>query len=134
MNVFIKKILRKKAVFMLIFWFWMIAILVLSSIPNLDVPDKEIADLIRTDYLIHFLQYFLLAFFYVLWQQITIQQRKNMLLAILTGIVISSIDEFHQLFIPGRAFNPIDLILNISGFVTGLFLSARLLLIIFRSE
>jgi len=129
----VQKLLKNKALFRLLFWIWLIAVFIFSSIPNLDVPDKEIANLIRSDYLIHFFQYLILGFFFVIWQQIKIKDYKNLLIGIIAGFIIGSVDEFHQVFIPGRAFNFIDLFLNISGFIVGLFISAYILLIIFRS-
>jgi VanZ family protein len=45
-------------------------------------------------------------------------------------VIIAGIDEFHQLIIPGRVFNPNDLFFNILGLIAGtvfttLFLRAK---------
>lgn len=41
--------------------------------------------------------------------------------ASLAGILIAALDEFHQLFVPGRGGTPQDVLLDYSGMVTGYF-------------
>lgn len=129
-----KEILRNTLLFKFLFWIWIVGILIFSSIPGLPVPEKDIINIFRSDYLIHLLEYLFLAFFFVFWQQNELDKIRKILLVLVIGIGIGIIDELHQIFIPGRSFNFIDMILNISGFSIGLLISLKLLLIIFNSK
>jgi len=129
-----KEILRNTLLFKFLFWIWIVGILIFSSIPGLPVPEKDIINIFRSDYLIHLLEYLFLAFVFVFWQQNELDKIRKILLVLVIGIGIGIIDELHQIFIPGRSFNFIDMILNISGFSIGLLISLKLLLIIFNSK
>ncbi|HRS57624.1 MAG TPA: VanZ family protein [Bacteroidia bacterium] len=130
----LRNILSNKGLFQAFFWIWLILIFIFSSVPDLPVPEKKIADLFRTDYLIHFFQYMVLAFFFVIAKGKTFFPLRTFLIFWLTGTFIGTIDELHQLFIPGRAFNIRDMLLNSAGFLFGTVLTAYLLLIIFPSD
>jgi VanZ family protein len=102
---------------------WIIAIISVSSVPSIPVLKIHTnrAD-IRLDYLIHFLEYGLLAFLTYLsfaGNHFRISSIKYFILTVCL-IVFALADESHQLIIPGRTFNPRDLISNIIGIVGGL--------------
>jgi len=102
---------------------WIVTIIAVSSVPS--IPDLKIhtrkAD-IRLDYLIHFLEYGSLAFLAYLsfsGRDFRISSRKYLLLTICL-MVFAAADETHQMIIPGRSFNPRDLISNMAGIAGGL--------------
>ena len=103
-----------------------LAILIVSSVPNLPQPEMQTSGhVIRLDYFLHFLVYFFPAFTAVMWlsgRDGCIAHRKFVIL-LLAGVLFGCIDEIHQIYIPGRRFNPIDLIFNAVGFVSGAILT-----------
>jgi VanZ family protein len=112
--------------------FWLLTILTVSSIPNvptlkLHTAGKEI----RLDYLMHFAEYGILTFLTFLsfaGMEFKFSYRKVLL--IVGGLMALAIaDEFHQKLIPGRSFNYMDIMSNLSGIV---FISI-ITLVIFRS-
>jgi len=106
---------------------WTVIIATVSSIPNL--PNPEIPEnnwvSFRLDYLFHFLVFFILGIAVVLWQvpsnlKFSI---KSFVVILLVGSTFGIIDEVHQLIIPGRRYNPIDLCYNLLGFWVGVLLN-----------
>lgn len=102
---------------------WIIAILTVSSIPSLPTVKIHTAKTdIRLDYLIHFVEYGILAFMAFLsftGRDFRLNRRKFVLIS-LGLIAFAMIDEFHQKLIPGRTFNPKDIYSNISGIVAAI--------------
>ena len=108
-----------------------ILIMVVSSIPSLPTLKIHTARSdIRLDYFIHFCEYGFLAFIAFLTStgsDFTTPFKKFILVA--SGLFLFAvIDEYHQKFIPGRTFNPKDLISNISGIVIAMIFS----IVVFR--
>lgn len=97
---------------------WLLIIIILSSIPNIPTLKIHTARTeIRLDYLIHFCEYGILAFVAFLsfaGNEFIISCKKFIMIA-LSLILFAVLDEFHQKFIPGRAFNIKDVMSNISG-------------------
>jgi len=113
--------LRPFALYLLIAW--VVAIIVISSIPSIPVLKihTEKTD-IRLDYLIHFLEYGSLAFLTYLsfsGKDFNMSCLKYLILTVCL-ILFAVADESHQVIIPGRTFNPKDIISNIIGIVGGL--------------
>ena len=117
-----KLIIRFKPFFKAFFWIWLIFILVISSTPKL--PDLKLQldeSVIRIDYIIHFIEYFLLVGFFLIWR-IKINLNPTILIILLTlliGMATGFVDEFHQKIITGRTFNPIDMLSNFLGVIAG---------------
>ena len=117
-----KLIIRFKPFFKVFFWLWLFFILVISSTPNL--PDLKLnidESTIRIDYAIHFIEYFLLVGFFLIWR-IKINLNPTIIIILLTlfiGMTIGFVDEFHQKIITGRTFNPIDMLSNFLGVIAG---------------
>ena len=117
-----KLIIRFKPFFKVFFWLWLLFILVISSTPNL--PDLKLnidESTIRIDYAIHFIEYFLLVSFFLMWR---IKNNLNptiiiILMTLFIGMATGFVDEFHQKIITGRTFNPIDMLSNFLGVLTG---------------
>jgi len=97
---------------------WLLTILVVSSVPSL--PTLKIStgkSEIRLDYIIHFCEYGLLAgmaFLAFADNQFRLSSRKFLIITICL-ILFAIADEYHQILIPGRAFNTKDILSNIVG-------------------
>ena len=104
---------------------WIIAIISVSSVPSIPVLKIHTnkAD-IRLDYLIHFLEYLSLAFLtYLAFAGSNFRITPVKYITLTACLIVFAIaDESHQLFIPGRTFNPRDLLSNILGVTGGLIL------------
>jgi len=78
---------------------------------------------IRADYLLHmllFIPLMILVWLYLNSERITGVARFNhALLWLVAGIVLASAVEGVQYFLPHRSFNPLDLIFNVAGVITG---------------
>jgi len=98
--------------------YWMI-LFTLTTLPGKDLPDIGISDKIS-----HFTAYCGLAVFLNLF--LLIQNKKEFLkkkawmFALLIGAVYAMIDEFHQLFIPGRSCDILDWSADVIGLLLGL--------------
>ncbi|MBA7529045.1 hypothetical protein ES705_21237 [subsurface metagenome] len=117
-----KLIIRFKPFFKVFFWLWLLFILVISFTPNL--PDLKLnidESIIRIDYAIHFIEYFLLVSFFLIWRiKINLNPTITIiLLTLLIGMATGFVDEFHQKIIAGRTFNPIDMLSNFLGVIAG---------------
>jgi VanZ family protein len=104
---------------------WVFFIFLVSSIPYLPNPKIQAKDLfeLRLDYVFHFGVYFILGFL-VIPARITPQLKfspTQLFLILILGSAFGSIDEIHQIIIPGRRYNPVDLFYNVIGFITGVF-------------
>lgn len=100
-----------------------ILIMIISSIPS--IPTLKITagkSVIRLDYLIHFCEYGFLSFLaFLTFSGSDFKIPSTRYLLISAGLMLFAlIDEFHQKFIPGRTFNPKDLISNFFGIAAGL--------------
>lgn len=111
-------ILQQKKLFKILFWLWAITIFILSSLPNIPTQEINIWDEpFRLDYLEHFGVFFILGACYILWKSdsLGIFLFKKNIWAITGLIAFASLDELHQIWIPGRSFNLLDLIYNVLG-------------------
>ncbi|MEA1898938.1 MAG: VanZ family protein [Bacteroidota bacterium] len=120
------EILNNSRLLKILFWFWLALIFIVSSIPYLSVPGfKFELVFFRSDYILHWFQYSVLIGLFVVWRS-KIKSEFNRRIgfsALLLGIFLASIDETHQIFIPGRHFNPIDMVYNYLGVFTGLLIA-----------
>jgi VanZ family protein len=101
---------------------WVITIATVSSIPHLPTPKIETGKgVIRLDYLIHFCEYGALIFISLLSfvKKDFMLSIKKYVFITLAVIVFALTDEFHQKLIPGRTFNPKDILSNLTGIITG---------------
>jgi len=108
-----------------------ILIMVVSSIPHIPTLKIHTAKSdIRLDYLIHFCEYGFLAFMsYLAFTGNNFRvSALRFILVTLCVILFALLDEYHQKFIPGRTFNPKDLISNISGII----FAALFCIVVFR--
>ena len=120
------EILNNSRLLKILFWFWLALIFIVSSIPYLSVPGFRFElILFQTDYILHWFQYTVLIGLFVVWRSKIKSEfnRKIGFSALLLGIILASIDETHQIFIPGRHFNPIDMVYNYLGVFTGILIA-----------
>jgi VanZ family protein len=77
---------------------------------------------IRLDHLLHTLVYFLICMYFYIGQRIGLhlflhQALKKFLILIL---ILATVTEVVQLWVPYRSFNPMDWVSNVSGVIIGL--------------
>ena len=103
------------------FWFWLIILLTLSSLPNIPTQHVEIGkESLRLDYVFHLCAYGLLTILLHVWKSEKYKDHKyHQAIMLILLIILAITDEFHQLLIPGRSFNPVDLYCNIGGILAG---------------
>src|SRR5512133_1784612 len=100
---------------------WLLAIVALSSTP--DLPTLKLrtsGSEIRLDYFIHFCEYGLLAFLAYLSsvnKNLTMSLKKYILVTLALAL-FAFLDEYHQIFIPGRTVNIKDTTSNLAGIIT----------------
>ncbi|MDZ7763896.1 MAG: VanZ family protein [Melioribacteraceae bacterium] len=96
-----------------------ISILILTSLPSKTVPEFQLNDKAK-----HFLAYFVLSFFFTLTlrlQEKSLKVRRNFIkISFYILLFYSTIDELHQLFIPGRVAGIWDWLANFIGIILGL--------------
>jgi len=103
-----------------LFVIWLITIIIVSSIPSIPTLKIHTARTeVRLDYLIHFCEYGILAFLSFLSfasKDFKLSYKKFILIT-LSLILFAIMDEYHQKIIPGRSFNIMDILSNVSGIV-----------------
>jgi VanZ family protein len=100
-------------------------IIIFSSLPNLPQPKITVSGAktnIRFDYLIHFLEFFVLALLFILMSTNNKSKLKpgNIFWYTILGLAAAFLIEVSQEIIPGRAFNIIDFIYNGLGLLSGI--------------
>lgn len=133
----LKYIYQHKTLLKTIFWLWLIFIGIVSSLPN--IPTQEINlwdEPFRLDYLEHFGVFAILMGLFVLWKSNDkgLFYVKKYILFIFGLLLFAVIDELHQLWIPGRSYNPLDLIYNLLGSISGLYFTKFILIKIAKRE
>lgn len=131
-----RKLLENKILFKFFFWIWLLILFILSSLPNIPTQKINIWDEPwRLDYLEHFLVFGGLASLFTIWKS---DENDPFLIrkywgAILLLIAFAAADEIHQIWIPGRSFNPLDLIYNILGLISFFIISPFILKRIYKN-
>jgi VanZ family protein len=101
------------------FFAWMVLIFIGSSIPRLSTKDLGLPS--YSDKVAHCLEYLILGFLF--FRGIRGEGRRMglhaLFIVIATGLVIATIDEFHQSYIPGRDANFWDWTADMTGVVIG---------------
>lgn len=108
-----------------VFWIGYFAVLITTFIPlagelnKIDIgPD---AFHIRLDHLLHVLVYFLICMYYLIGARkgISLFEKNAFLKFVLLILVLATVTEVIQLWVPERAFNPVDWIANVAGMGIG---------------
>jgi len=114
---------NNKLIYKSLFYLTAISISILSLVSlNFNKTEKIANVSFRLDYLFHFLAYFFLALFFILWKHKRKTGKKFFILLISFGIFFSIIFELIQIFLPNRVFNPLDTLSNLIGFFVGIFI------------
>ena len=95
---------------------WMVAIFALSAQPNLPHVASGWLDLLISSAA----HLFLFAVLAILWARALGQGRRSWLIAAVLTLLYALSDEFHQLFVPGRHADPLDLAFDALGAGLGL--------------
>ncbi len=117
------RLIRNKKIWTVAFYLWLTAIYILTSMTFSDSVKEQNESGFRFDYLQHFLLYAIIPILYFFAEGAGLKKIfKDNYYLILLGLLFAILTEIQQYYIPGRSFNPIDLGLNVSGFVGGIFL------------
>ncbi len=104
------------------FYLWLITLYVLTALPGGDGPEKFSDSPVRWDYVEHLLFFMGIPVLYFLsgGAGIRVRSVRSSIILIAAGILYAVVAEVQQIWIPGRAFNPVDLTLNLSGLLAGI--------------
>jgi VanZ family protein len=111
--------------FQFIFWIGYLAVLLTAFVPVAGELDKKFLGPdsfhIRLDHLFHFSVYFLICIYYLAGQLkgFSLFGTEPLLKFIILVVILATLTEVVQLWIPERAFNPVDWIANMAGVVIG---------------
>ena len=112
---------RKYFVYVPLIIYWLI-LFAGTSLPAQTVPQFGVKDKLE-----HFLAYlgltFMLSITFIIQDKIKLFKQRPFLFAFLIGSVYGIIDEVHQLIIPGRSCELLDLSADIIGCILGIILS-----------
>jgi VanZ family protein len=103
---------------------WAVLILVVSSIPDLSTPGLGFT---MTDKIGHFAEYFILGFLTA--RAVSIFNKRPLSIFWISSALASGygiLDEFHQLLIPGRTTEGLDMTANILGSILAAAIFARI--------
>lgn len=122
--------LTRSSIFCYLFWFWFLAIMVLTYVPKLPDPKIEFeGEYLRLDYLGHLFFYGVLVVFFVLWKRKWIYNNKlkAFIFILIAGLALSVLNEVFQQFVPGRRYNEMDMVYNTAGTLAGIVASLWLI-------
>lgn len=127
--------MSKNKISLLLVILWMIFIFVMSSFDATSSSNQSnfIVDIITSIInikdigllsliirkLAHFTEYFILG---ILVINFIIRYDKKIIIAILLCIIYATSDEIHQIFVPGRSFQIIDIMIDSLGSIMGIYL------------
>ena len=114
----------RKNIWLILFILWTLLIVSLSMIPYSGVAKEPGSSGFRWDYLEHFLAHFAFGTLFILWRSDRRFNIPNLELALIFALTLcfSFLTEYIQLYIPGRAFNYIDVLYNLAGVVSSILL------------
>lgn len=117
------KLIRNKKIWTTAFYLWLLGIYILTSITFSDSVKEQNESGFRFDYLEHFLLYAIIPILYFFAEGAGLKKVfKDNYYLILLGLLFAILTEIQQYYMPGRSYNPVDLGLNVAGFVSGIFL------------
>ena len=106
--------------------------LFVDGFENMTAEQQQVA-VYDMDFLVrksaHFLEYTMLGLILMLTGRTFLTSHQKTA-AMLTGAVYAALDEFHQYFVPGRACQVRDVLIDYSGIVTGILTALLLMRII----
>lgn len=113
---------NKKSIWLILFVLCSAVIILLSVIPYSTEMAVRADSGFRWDYLEHYLAFFSFGSLYVLWRSDRSYRMRGWDLALLMVVAsgFSLGTEYAQLFIPGRAFNLMDVLYNLAGVLSSI--------------
>ena len=91
---------------------YILGIFYISSMPSSVMPGSGGIDMSP----LHIAEYFILSsLIYRALEASKLSRKKRILLSILLSVSYGITDEFHQIFVPGRTFDFIDMVFNFIG-------------------
>jgi VanZ family protein len=111
--------------FKAIFWFGYTVTLLVAFLPLAgDLSKTKVNALvfeIRLDHLLHFAAYLLICLYYLAGKFLGYRlfKSKPLLKFLLAVLLLATVTEVVQLWVPARAFNPFDLVANVGGLAAG---------------
>lgn len=121
------KIIRNKKVWTVIFYAWLLGVFILTSMTFSAAVKEQNESGFRFDYLQHFILYAIIPVLFYFAEGAGLRRIfKDEYYIFLLGLLFTILTEIQQFYIPGRSFNPVDLGLNIAGFIGGIFLGRYL--------
>jgi VanZ family protein len=113
------------------FFGWTALILVLSVIPtNKLIEDSNDPNDFRWDYVEHFGVFVVFAVLFGLWRGSSKTNNRKMELFwfVLPGAAYAVFTEVLQIWVEGRTYNPVDMYLNLGGFILGIIVVRKFIL------
>jgi VanZ family protein len=114
--------MRFQRLFEILFFILLAALLALTYYP--DLPDIKVRirdDWFRLDYIGHLGFYAAIAASFIIWRSGWRGKiaKRLLLFTVFGGILLGIVTEFSQLAVPGRSFNPVDMVYNCLGILLG---------------
>ncbi|MBN1134900.1 MAG: VanZ family protein, partial [Methanosarcinaceae archaeon] len=120
-----KRITLYQKLYKSIFWFGYTAALLVAFLPIAgDLSKTKVHTFlfeIRLDHLLHFGAYLLICLFYLAGIKLGYRlfNTRSFLKFIFAVLLLATITELVQLWVPARSFNPFDLLANVAGVAAG---------------
>ena len=109
---------KKKIIYIPLIIYWLI-LLIATTLPGKDIPDLGISDKIE-----HFTAYAILTVFislaYLFQRRLKLFSLHPFLSSLLTVMLYAALDEFHQIYIPGRTCDIRDWTADFVGALVGI--------------
>ena len=109
---------KKKIIYIPLIIYWVV-LLIATTLPGKDVPDIGVSDKIE-----HFSAYAVLTVFicltYMFQKKIKLFSVHPFIFSVLTVMLYAAIDEFHQIYIPGRTCDIRDWTADLIGALAGI--------------
>lgn len=118
--------MQRNKLYRSIFWTGYLAVLITTFIPVAGELNKTHigpeAFNIRLDHLLHLIVYFLICMYYLFGVRkgFTLFEKNSLLKFVLLILLLATVTEVVQLWIPDRAFNVFDMISNVAGLIAGM--------------
>ena len=121
-------IAKLQKIYRRIFWAGYIAVIVAATLPFFGNLDKTRVELvlfeIRLDHLLHFFAYFIISMYYVGGRilEMDLFNRRSLVKFLTVTVLLATVTEVIQLWVPSRAFNIFDWLSNVTGIFAGIFI------------
>lgn len=124
-----QKILNNSTKYLnLLFWIMIIVFIIFSVVKNQSIEFiNDEGNSFRSDYLLHFLGYLGLAILSLINNFEGNKKQSSPYTKILIVFAVAILTECIQYFLPWRKFNHLDILMNVSGVITGIIITFLIL-------